>query len=55
MVNVGWRAGRENILASFLSSYLSQALDIWYTASTCDPIPWDLISGLSLIHFLFTD
>jgi hypothetical protein len=40
---------------SFLSSYLPQSLDIWHTALTCGPIPWDVISGLSLINFLFAD
>jgi hypothetical protein len=54
MVNVGRRAGK-NFRNSFLSNYLSQPLDIWYTTSTHDPIPWDLFSGLSLIHFLFID
>jgi hypothetical protein len=44
-----------NFLNSFLSNYLSQPLDIWHTALTCGPIMWDLISGLSLIHFLFAD
>jgi hypothetical protein len=54
MVNVGRRAGGEkNFRNSFFSNYLSQPLDIWHTALTHGPILWDLISGLSLIHFLF--
>jgi hypothetical protein len=40
---------------SFLSNYLSKPLDISYIASTRRPILLDLISGLSLIHFSFTD
>jgi hypothetical protein len=57
MVNVGRRAGGrgKNFRNNFLSNYLLQPLDIWYTASTHGPILWDSISGLSLIHFLFTD
>jgi hypothetical protein len=38
-----------NVRNSFLSIY------IWHTTLTRDPIPWDLISDLSLIHFLFND
>jgi hypothetical protein len=38
-----------------LSNYLSQPFDIWYTAFTLWPIPWDSISGMSLFHFLFID
>jgi hypothetical protein len=40
---------------SFLSNFLSQPLDIWYTALKHGLILWDLISSLSLIYFLFTD
>jgi hypothetical protein len=51
MPGVGW-AGKT-FRNSLLSDYLSQPLDIWHTSLTHDPIPWGLISGLSLI--LFTD
>jgi hypothetical protein len=48
--------GRVKIFRKrFLNNYLSQPLDIWYTALKCGPIWWDLISGLSLNHFLLTD
>jgi hypothetical protein len=59
MVNVGqWAGGGwalKNFRNSFLSNYLSQPFDIWYTASAHGIISWDSISGLSLIHFLFAD
>jgi hypothetical protein len=45
----------ENFRNSFLSNYLSQPLDIWHTALTYNPILWDSISGLLLLHILFTD
>jgi hypothetical protein len=44
-----------NVHKSFLCNYVSQPLDIQHTALTCGPIIWDSISGMSLIHFLFTD
>jgi hypothetical protein len=44
-----------NFHNSFFSNYLSQPLDIRYTALSHGPILWDWISGLSFIHFLFTD
>jgi hypothetical protein len=48
-----WMVG--NFRNSFLSNYWLQPLDSWYTALTCKPILRYLTSGLSLIHFLFTD
>jgi hypothetical protein len=53
MLGGGRAGGEKNFRNSFLSNYLSQPLDIWPTALTHGPIPWDSISGLSLIHFLF--
>jgi hypothetical protein len=58
MVNVGrWAAGGcgKTFRNSFFSNYQSKPLDIWHTALTHSPILWDLISGLSLFHFLFID
>jgi hypothetical protein len=49
MSDAGWGKTFPN---SFLSNYLWQLLDIWHTALTHGPIPWDWISCLSLIHFL---
>jgi hypothetical protein len=40
---------------NFLSNYLSQPLDIWYTASTCSHIQWDMILGMWLIQLPFDD
>jgi hypothetical protein len=44
-----------NFRNSILSNYLSQPLDISHTTLTRVTILWDLILGLLLIHFLFTD
>lgn len=45
----------QHFCNSFLSIYLTQTLDIWYTAWTHCLILWVSISGLWLIHFMFAN
>jgi hypothetical protein len=51
----GQAGGWGKKFESFLSNNLSQPLNIWHAALTCGSILEDSISGLLLIHFLFTE
>jgi hypothetical protein len=51
MVNVGRRAVKT-FSWHFSQQLFKKPLHTWHTAFTHGPIPWDSISGLSLIYFL---